>query len=52
MRSDWHSTMPPEFEPLAVYNAEKARGIIHTGEWRQHMAELQQQFDEWAAGFR
>jgi hypothetical protein len=52
MMSDWHETMPAEFEPLAVYNAETTRGIVHTEEWRQRMADLQQRFDEWAARFR
>lgn len=35
-----------EFEYLAVYNAEVARGIMHTPEWQQRMAEVQRRFDE------
>lgn len=34
-----------KFEPLAVYNAECARGIVHTPEWDAKMAELQREFD-------
>jgi hypothetical protein len=31
---------------LAAYNAEVARGIVHTDEWKAKMAELQRRFDE------
>jgi hypothetical protein len=31
---------------LGRYNAEAARGIVHTDEWRAEMAQLQQRFDE------
>jgi len=34
------------FETLAVYNAERARGIVHTPEWDARMAALQVKFDE------
>ena len=40
--------MPAEFGPLATYNAERARGIVHTPEWDAAMAELQCRFNEWA----
>ena len=33
---------------LAIYNAEVARGIVHTPEWDAKMAELQREFDAWA----
>lgn len=42
------STMPPwrtEWDQLASYNAERARGIVHTVEWRVAMARLQADFD-------
>ncbi|MEU8040899.1 hypothetical protein [Streptosporangium sp. NPDC049078] len=35
----------PEFDTLAQYNAERARGIQHTPEWQARMAELQAQFN-------
>lgn len=41
--------MPAEYKPLAVYNAECARGIVHTAEYDASMAWLQRQYDEWAA---
>jgi hypothetical protein len=40
--------MPARFEALAVYNAERARGIAHTAEWDARMAALQADFSEWA----
>lgn len=36
---------PDSFEMLAVYNAEVARGIMHTPEWQARMAGLQRKFD-------
>jgi len=33
------------FEPLATYNAERSRGIVHTQEYDAQMAELQREFD-------
>ena len=38
--------MPPKFERLAQYNAERARGIAHTPEYDAEMAELQREFNE------
>jgi hypothetical protein len=37
-----------EFElmQLATYNAERARGIVHTPAWQAQMAELQARFDD------
>lgn len=35
----------PDFRPLAVWNAERARGIVHTPEWDAKMADLQREFD-------
>lgn len=34
------------WQRLAVYNAEVARGIVHTAEWNALMAEEQRAFDE------
>lgn len=34
-----------EFNKLAVYNGEVARGLIHTDAWKRRMGELQSQFD-------
>lgn len=38
---------PTEFDPLARYNSEVARGLVHTPEWQAEMAVLQQRFNEW-----
>jgi hypothetical protein len=35
----------PEFKKLAEYNAECARGILHTVEWDNRMTEAQIRFD-------
>lgn len=40
--------MPAEFEPLATYNAECWRGLVHTAEYRAAMVALQRRFNEWA----
>lgn len=34
-----------EFWALATYNAERARGIVHTPEWTAAMAREQERFD-------
>ena len=34
-----------ETQTLGQYNAERARGIVHTPEWDENMAELQAAFD-------
>lgn len=34
-----------DFYTLANYNSEVARGIVHTEEWKQKMAELQVQYN-------
>jgi hypothetical protein len=39
--------IPDRFQVLATYNAECARGIVHTAEWDDRMAELQAEFDQW-----
>jgi hypothetical protein len=40
--------MPSEFNSLAVYNAERARGLMHTAEYDAKMLNLQTLFDKWA----
>lgn len=40
-------SMPRMFDALAVYNGERARGIVHTPEYAEKMAVLQEQFYEW-----
>jgi len=37
---------PGRLEKLALYNAERARGIVHTPEWDARMAEYQADFDK------
>ncbi len=49
--------MDGRFEPLATYNAERMRGIVHTPEYAAKMAELQREFNAtpvgaWMAGER
>lgn len=39
--------MPDRFNRLADYNAERARGLVHTPEWQAQMAVLQAGFDRW-----
>lgn len=34
-----------EIEQLATFNAEVARGLVHTDVWRARMARLQARFD-------
>lgn len=35
-----------EFNQLAKYNSEVARGIMHTEEWKQKMAQLQKTYND------
>ena len=35
-----------EYDYLATYNAEVARGIVHTDEWKARMREEQRRFDD------
>lgn len=42
-----HEPMPARFEPLAVYNAERARGLLHDEPTDRRMAALQVEFDQW-----
>lgn len=34
-----------EINELGTFNAEEARGILHTSDWRARMAALQERFD-------
>lgn len=40
--------LPSYFTPLAIYNAERARGVVHTPEGQKRMELLQRQFNEWS----
>jgi hypothetical protein len=42
--------MPAVFHSLSTYNSELARGLLHTPEWKEKMAELQRDFDAWTRG--
>lgn len=33
------------WQALATYNAERARGLVHSSEWAEYMATEQQRFD-------
>jgi hypothetical protein len=35
-----------ELSRLATFNGERARGLVHTEEYRERMAKLQSRFDE------
>jgi hypothetical protein len=35
-----------ELDRLGTYNAEKARGIVHSDKWKADMAELQRRFND------
>jgi hypothetical protein len=39
--------LPKQFKPLEVYDAERARGLVHTPEYDQRMANLKDQFQRW-----
>ena len=39
--------MPDKFRALAQYNAETARGLVHTTKWTHRMILLQRAFDAW-----
>jgi len=36
---------PDDLHALATYNSEVMRGLVHTPEWRERMAQLQDQFN-------
>lgn len=38
-----------QIQQLGTFNAETARGIVHTGKWTTEMAALQRRYDRWAA---
>jgi hypothetical protein len=39
--------MPRIFDPLATFNTERARGIVHGDAYLLEMSRLQELFDEW-----
>lgn len=39
--------LPDRFRPLARFNSERTRGLIHTPEWGDQMSRLQVDFDTW-----
>lgn len=39
--------LPLKFNPLTVYNAEVARGLVHTAEYDRRMGRLNDEFREW-----
>jgi hypothetical protein len=41
-----HGLTDAEFTRLAVYNGEVARGILHTEEWADKMALLQERYNQ------
>jgi hypothetical protein len=43
-------SMPARFEPLAIYNAECGRGIMHTPEYDAAMVVLEREYDAWQNG--
>lgn len=44
--------MPAQFEALALYNAERSRGLMHSPSWEARMRELQEEFDRWVQSHR
>lgn len=47
----WTALTYQEIHVLAAYNAERARGLMHTTDWQARMAELQVRFDADAAAW-
>ena len=48
MSTYWRDFPPPslgDFQALAVYNAERSRGIVHAPEWVARMVEVQEYFN-------
>lgn len=35
-----------EYQQLAIYNAERLRGILHSPQWIDYMASVQQRYNE------
>ena len=42
MKTFWES----KYDKLALFNAEKQRGIVHTEEYEREMKELQAEYDK------
>lgn len=45
-RSAYTSEQQARITKLATYNSERARGLVHTPEWRAQMVQLQAWFDQ------
>jgi hypothetical protein len=43
--------LDPKYVPLATYNAEVARGIVHTEDWKKKMFDLEMDYSREAAEF-
>ena len=39
--------LPKQFKPLEAYDAECKRGLVHTPEYDQRMATLNDEFQRW-----
>jgi hypothetical protein len=39
------TALDQRFNALADYNSERARGIMHTDEWKRQMSELQAEYN-------
>jgi hypothetical protein len=39
--------LPKQFKPLAVYDAERKRGLAHTPEYEARMSALKDEFHKW-----
>jgi len=52
----WRKAHWQDFErdwgDLATYNAEEARGIVHSSEWDDRMREKQRLYEEWIRSAR
>jgi hypothetical protein len=44
--SEGYPLTAAEVHRLALYNAERSRGVAHTPDWQEQMADLQRRFDE------
>jgi hypothetical protein len=46
LRRDHEVLWKPEYDALACFNAERARGIVHDAQYVARMAEVQRDYDE------
>jgi hypothetical protein len=45
-------SMPDKYGPLAISNAERSRGVVHTPNHQARMRELQADYDRWYAEWK